>query len=257
MNVTPYADVNQILDILLTRIKAVLGDKLVGLYLEGSLVLGDFEPGISDIDLVAAVASTIDDQEFEALKAMHESLVAEFHAWYDRIEVCYITVDALKSVKSRTSMIVNISPGEPIHRMEARKEWIMNWYLTRETSKTLYGPSPRSIIEPISQAEFVESVIDHVKGWGDWVQDMRNPYAQSYAILTMCRALYAYKNGTQVSKKAAAIWVQQELPEWSDLIQHALAWRQGSKYLSDNDVTHPATVQFVQHVKGLILGNKT
>ena len=255
MQVTPYSDVNNVLEIIITRLRATLGDKLVGLYLEGSLVVGDFEPTISDIDLVAALASEIDDQEFAALQAMHEALVAEHPVWYDRIEVCYITVDALGSVKSRTSMIVNISPGEPIHRTEARREWIMNWYLTRERSVTLYGPSPATIIEPISKAEFIQSVRNHAEGWGDWVNDMRNPYAQSYAILTLCRALYASKNGEQVSKQAAALWVQHQLPEWSDIIQQALEWRQGGKYLGADDATHHRTVQFVDHVRNLILGS--
>ena len=255
MQVTPYSNVNTVLAIITTRLKATLGDTLVGLYLEGSLVVGDFEPRISDIDLVAALASDIDDQEFAALQAMHEALVAEHPAWYDRIEVCYITVDALGSIKSRTSMIVNISPGEPIHRTEARREWLMNWYLTRERSVTLYGPSPATIIEPISKAEFVQSVRDHAAGWKDWVNDMRNPYAQSYAILTLCRALYAYKTGEQVSKKAAALWAQQQLPEWSDVIQQALAWRQGGKYLAADDAIHPRTVQFVNHVRGMIVGS--
>ncbi len=253
MEVTQYSDVNELLEIIITRINSVLGDKMVGLYLEGSLVLGDFEPDISDIDLVVALASDINNKEFEALKGMHEYLVAEYKEWHDRIEVCYITVDALRTVKSHTSMIVNISPGEPIHRTESYKEWIMNWYLTREKSKALYGPSPKSIIEPISKEEFVQSVKDNVKAWGGWVDDMRNPYAQSYAILTICRALYAYKTGEQASKKEAALWAQKELPEWSDVIQSALLWRHGGKYHPANDVTHPRTMQFVNHVRGLIL----
>ncbi|PLS77158.1 MAG: nucleotidyltransferase [Chloroflexi bacterium] len=255
MQLTSYSDVNNVLEIITTRLKATLGDTLVGLYLEGSLVIGDFEPSVSDIDLVAALASDIDDQEFAALQAMHETLVAEHPAWYDRIEVCYISVAALASIKSRTSMIVNISPGEPIHRTEARREWLMNWYLTREKSVTLYGPSPTTIIEPISKAEFVQSVRDHAQGWASWVKDMRNPYAQSYAILTMCRALYAYTNGEQVSKQAAALWAQQQLPEWSDVIQQALVWRKGGKDLGADDAAHPRTVQFVKHVRGLILGS--
>ena len=253
MKLTQYSDVNDVLDILLTRITSILGDKLVGLYLEGSLVLGDFEPSISDIDLLAALSSNVDDTEFEALKEMHDALVTEYKEWYDRIEVCYITIDALKTVKSQTSTIVNISPGEPIHRTESSKEWIMNWYLTRERSIPLFGPSPKDIIEPISKEEFIQSVKDHAKAWGEWVKNMRNPYAQSYAILSISRAFYACRNGDQVSKKQAALWAKKQLPEWSDVIHNALIWRQGGKYNPPDDVTHPKTVQFVNYVRGLIL----
>ncbi|KKU23014.1 MAG: hypothetical protein UX35_C0012G0001, partial [Microgenomates group bacterium GW2011_GWA1_46_15] len=43
MNVTPYSDVNRLLNTLLTRMQSILHDKLVGLYLYGSLVTGDFD----------------------------------------------------------------------------------------------------------------------------------------------------------------------------------------------------------------------
>ncbi len=65
----------------------------------------------------------------------------------------------------------------------------------------------------------------------------------------MCRALYAFKNGEQVSKKQAALWAQKELPEWSPLISNALAWREAYR---DEGVDHastlPETVKFVRFV---------
>jgi predicted nucleotidyltransferase len=53
-NPTPYADVNQLLEQLLSSLQTILGKKLVGLYLYGSLVTGDFDHECSDIDLLAA-----------------------------------------------------------------------------------------------------------------------------------------------------------------------------------------------------------
>src|SRR3990167_1036828 len=110
----PNSEVNNLLNLILTRIKSVLGDKLVGLYLGGSLVLGDFDPEVSDIDLVAALTSEIDDKEFKELENMHAKLVQKYKPWHDRIEVCYVTTAALKKVKASTDNIVNISPGEPL-----------------------------------------------------------------------------------------------------------------------------------------------
>ncbi len=42
-NPTPYADINELLDQLLSRIQAILSERLIGLYLFGSLVTGDFD----------------------------------------------------------------------------------------------------------------------------------------------------------------------------------------------------------------------
>ncbi len=111
IKVTQYPAINQLLDLLVSRINATLGDKLAGLYLEGSLVAGDFEPGISDIDLLAALTSDIDAKELEALEVMHAEFVAEFKEWYDRIEVCYISVQALKNARTFTGPFVNIIPS--------------------------------------------------------------------------------------------------------------------------------------------------
>jgi predicted nucleotidyltransferase len=243
---TPYADINQLLELLLSEMYKVLGAKLIGLYLYGSLVIGDFDPNISDIDLVAALSSDIDDKEFGALQKMHDDFAKKYKEWDDRIEVCYISVAALHAVRSSTSQIANISPGEPFHRRESSKEWLTDWYVVREKGIPLFGPSPKSIIESISKDEFIRSVKANVKAWRIWIHDMHNRKSQAYAILTLCRALYTYKNGEQVSKKQAAKWAEQEFPEWSKLIQNALLWREGWR---NEQVAHaetfPDTLEFV------------
>ncbi len=48
-NPTPYADVNAVLNELLTAVNSVLSEHFVGLYLYGSLASGDFNPETSDI----------------------------------------------------------------------------------------------------------------------------------------------------------------------------------------------------------------
>jgi len=243
MQPTPYSHINKLLNSLLSQLQDILGKKLIGLYLCGSLVLGDFDPTISDIDLVATLSSDIDEREFEALQNMHTAFATTYKEWDDRIEVCYISVAALKTVRSRTSQIANISPGEPFHRRESRKEWLTDWYLVREKSITLFGPSPKTLIEPISKEEFIQAVKEQTKAWGEWIYDIHTRKSQAYAILTMCRALYAYKNGEQVSKKQAAIWAEKELPRWSSLIKNALLWREAWR---DEDVNYEATLQETQ-----------
>src|SRR5689334_2118954 len=90
MQPTPYSDINELLDMLLSQIQAVLQQKLVGVYLYGSLVWGDFDADISDIDLLVATASDIDAQEFAALQRMHHNFVAMHRRWHDRIEIAYL-----------------------------------------------------------------------------------------------------------------------------------------------------------------------
>jgi len=52
----------------------------------------------------------------------------------------------------------------------------------------------------------------------------------SYAVLTMCRALYTLQHGAVVSKPVAARWAQAALGErWAALIERASAWRPGAQ----------------------------
>lgn len=249
MQPTPYEDVNTLINLLLLQIKEILKEKLVGFYLDGSLVLGDFDYEVSDIDLVAAISSDINDTDFEALQKMHTDFAQQHKEWVDRIEVCYITTDALASVKWKTSTIVNISPGEPFHRRESNIEWVMNWYILREKSIALFGPPARTFVEPISKDEFVQAIKAHVSSWRRYINDMHKRKGQAYAILTMCRALYAIKNGEQVSKKKAAEWAMSELPEWSELIRSAIIWRYTKDESQINhEATFPETKRFVLSV---------
>jgi predicted nucleotidyltransferase len=249
MQPTAHPDINDLLDTLLSQIRAVLHQKLVGVYLYGSLVWGDFDHDISDIDLLVATSSDIDDEEFRALQRMQQDFVEKHKRWDDRIEIAYLSVTALQTFKSHPSKIAIVSPGEPFHIKDAGKDWLINWYMVQEKGRTLFGPDPKTVIDPISKAEFIHAVQEQAKDWGDWIYHAHTRKGQAYAILTMCRALYAYRHGEQLSKRQAAVWAQKQLPQWSALISNALLWRVAWRDETvDDDATFPETLRFVQFI---------
>lgn len=251
---TSYKNINKLLNTLLSQMQSVLGEKLVGLYLYGSLVTDDFDQNVSDIDLLAILESSLNDQEFEQLQKMHQDFANEYKEWSDRVEVQYMPKVALKNFKTEESEVVVISPGEPFHKKIVGKHFLINWYIVQEKGLTLFGADPKKIIEQISKEEFIQAVKDHTKSWSEWVKDMKSKGAQAYAILTLCRAIYAVRNGEQVSKKQAADWARKELPEWEDLINKALAWYKSKENKNINgDSTYPETERFVNFVRDLIL----
>ena len=257
MKPTQYQNINNLLDILLSKMQQVLGEKLVGLYLYGSLVIGDFDESISDIDLLAVLESELNDEEFKALQKMHEDFASEYKEWDNRIEVQYMPKSALKTFKTQETEVAIISPGESFHLKKVGKRWLINWYLVSKKGVTIFGPSPKSLIPPISKAEFIQTNKEHIKECGEWVKDMHTKRAQAYAILTMCRALYAIKFGEQPSKKQAALWAEKELPQWSQLIKDALIWRVGEKESHSDDIkTYPETEQFVNYVISLTMESR-
>ncbi len=247
MPITADAEIDDLLNDLLARIQDVLGQKLVGVYLYGSLVWGDFDHRSSDIDLVIAISSDIDAQEFSNLDSMQLRFVATYPHWNGRIEIVYVSTAALRTFKSHSSQIAVISPGEPFHFKETDPGWLMNWFMVQEQGRTLFGPAPTTLIDHISKEEFIQTVKAHAARWGEWIYDSRTRPSQAYASLTMCRALYTCTYGVQVSKRKAAEWAAQELPEWAGLINSALQWRAAWR---DETIDHaasvPDTLRFVQ-----------
>lgn len=249
MPITSYADINAILHSLRSQIQGILGEKLVGVYLYGSLVTGDFDHAISDIDLLAVTSSQIDDQDFDRLDRMHAEFVAGHPQWNDRIEIAYLATAALATFRTQSSPIAIISPGEPFHLKEAGKDWLINWWVVRSYGVALAGPEPEQVIPAITREEFLQAVREQVHAWSSYITETRHsrPY-QAYAILTLCRALYACANGEQVSKQRAGLWAADHFPEWSALIHNALAWRTAWREQADPEATFPETVRFVQFV---------
>ncbi|MCC6166444.1 MAG: DUF4111 domain-containing protein, partial [Caldilineaceae bacterium] len=219
MQRTPYADVNEILAGLPAQMQAILGEKLVGLYLYGSLVAGDFDAGISDMDLLAALTADLNEREFSHLDAMHQAIVAAHPRWNDRIEIAYLSLDGLKTFRTQTSPLGIISPGEPFHIVQAGADWLINWYMVREIGRTLYGPAPTALIPPMAGEEFIQTVKEHAQAWqGRITGYSQRRKSQAYAILTLCRALYTCRHGAQVSKRQAALWAIETYPQWASLI---------------------------------------
>jgi protein-tyrosine-phosphatase len=181
---------------------------------------------------------------------MHKDFVKEYTEWDDRIEVQYFSKEGLNNFRVKQSSMVVISPGDPLHKVQAGIEWLLNWYFVQDYGITLLGPSPSTFIEPISKEEFICAVKEQGLEWKEYIKRTisSRPY-QSYAILTMCRTLYSLKNKEQVSKKKAAVWAKEQIQSYAWLIEDALKWRADYKNDTINhEETYPITVEFVNHV---------
>jgi hypothetical protein len=249
MSFTAYPAIDLLLEELRSHIRYILGDKLIGLYLYGSLVTGDFDPVNSDLDLLAVLHSELSADEFARLDALHGGFVAAHPQWEERVEIAYLTQAALKTFRTQSSPIAIISPGEPFHFKEAGHDWLINWWIVRRQGVALYGSPAQDVIDPIGDDEFQAAVRRQVYEWRTYIYTAERRKSQAYAILTLCRALYAWHNGEQVSKRRAAEWAADAFPQWSAQIRDAWQWRSAPDDEGvDHAATRPATVQFAQAV---------
>src|SRR5690242_3275903 len=93
---TPYADVNAVLAHFLRQIRAVLGGQFRGMYLDGSLALGDFNPQTSDIDFIVTTATTLSDNHFLSLRDLHARFNASDSPWATEVEAVYLPENAFR-----------------------------------------------------------------------------------------------------------------------------------------------------------------
>lgn len=246
------------MECLFSKIHKVLGNKLLGLYLYGSATAGDFDQKISDIDLLAVINKDLNKQEFSALEKMHSNFVSQYPEWKDRIEVAYLSAEGLGEFKNKRGKIAVISPGEPLNIKDAGNDWLINWYAVQENGIALFGPNQASIIPIISKDEYVNANKEDVLFWRERIKKYSNQSTRgscAHVIFTLCRAMYGYKKGKQISKKEAALWVSTEFPKWAYLIKEATAWRktQWDKRQEKVESAFPMVVQFVNFAIDQIL----
>ena len=201
------------------------GASLVGLYLYGSLATGDFEPDVSDIDVIAVLTDVPDERLVWRLREMHASVAEASPEWDERIEVDYVSVRGLADCMTDTTTIARISPGEPMHVVEAGRDFLLDWYPARQVGLTVLGPPLGSLIPPIPDEEYLEEVRRYLVGFAHRFDDDASRGSQAYVILTMCRGLAMLRSGDRPSKREAAENAKREFPRWSDLIDRALRWR--------------------------------
>ena len=229
---TPHPQVNRLLRDLLTGARAALGDAFAGMYLYGSLALGDFNPRSSDIDFLVATAAEVTAEQLGALQPMHPPLAAGRTKWARELEGSYIPLAALRRYRPPDTRHPHIDRGSPALQVEQHDtDWIIQRFSLREHGVTLAGPAPQTLIDPISADDLRQAVRDLMWWWELQLTDtqrVETPAYQVYTILSMCRIRYTLLHGDILSKPAAVRWALQALePRWAGLIQAAQAWQPG------------------------------
>jgi len=227
-NPTPYAEVNVVLGELLAGVQRILGADLRGMYLYGSLALGDFTPHRSDIDVVVVTAEAPEDDQAAALQVLHSDLAARYVPWGAELEVTYMPQRALRRYDPAHARYPSIQRGETLVVEQHDSGGIIQRHVLREHGITLVGPPIREQIDPIDPDDLRRDVLAIGREWLAALhadpRPLRHQGYQGYVVMTICRMLYTLQFGTVVSKPTACRWAREALgPRWAPLIDRALA----------------------------------
>jgi hypothetical protein len=230
-----YPDAGGIVKILLADARAVLGTRLVGLYLHGSLASGDFNPQTSDIDFLVVTASHLPPESFLALQEMHARLFASGPPCSKRLEGAYIPRHDLRRHDPAHTPVPWVGVDGHFAFETLGSDWIIQRWILREKGIVIAGPPLAGLIDPVSPEELRAAVGQSLQEW--WSPPFPSPERfqsgeyRVYAVLTMCRSLYVLDHGRVASKPEAARWATQAFKEpWQALVASATAWRPGMEF---------------------------
>jgi hypothetical protein len=227
---TPWPEVNELVARLRDGVTDALGERLVGLYLSGSLAAGDFDPSSSDIDFVAAVTEELPPDRVDALGTVHAVLAASGLPYAHYLEGSYVPLGALRRYDPADAHHPTVGADWPFGVHQHGHDGVFNRVILRDHGVVVLGPDPAALVDPVGPEELLDAVRALLRDFwaiqdehSDWLRP-RN--YQAFAVLSMCRALYTLEHGRLASKPVTAAWAMQHLdPPWTDQVDRALIWR--------------------------------
>jgi streptomycin 3"-adenylyltransferase len=192
-------------------LKRALGDRLVGVYLHGSLVLGCFNPQRSDVDVLVITTRRLEAAERDAVVMLVRRETGSWQraGWPRPVELTSLALGDLRPWRYPTPYDVHVSssspdgagPGED-HDLAAHI-WIL-----RRHGRALVGAPVGELFPEVPDQDYLDSIgrdFDSCRDEGyEWPR---------YAILSMARVWAARTTGEVHSKETAAEWALPRLPE--------------------------------------------
>ena len=204
--------------------QSILGDDLVGLYLQGSFALGDADEH-SDVDWIAVVEAELSDEQVAELQSMHQRLYGLDTTWAQHLEGSYFPKGRIRRVEPSPAELWFLDNGSSELELDTHCNTAVVRWTVRERGVTLAGPDPRELIDPVSEDDLRAYAAWALEEWVDWANSLpsMSRRAQNLLVVSFCRILQTLETGQLTSKREAGEWALKALPaEWSSLITDAL-----------------------------------
>ena len=205
---------------------AALGETVAGVILHGSLTLGDYLPGRSDVDLLVVVDDPLTDVQLDALSGVAAAHRAEAPGRVDLRVVTRQVAGAPTPVPPMEAYI-EITPGLDLYverRHPGERDLVVEFSMCRAHGRSLVGAAPAELIGEVP-AGWVVAVGD--AQLADWQAIGDDPRHAELTVLTTCRIWRFAEEGRYSSKPAAGAWALGRDPTLQ-VVRDALQQRHGN-----------------------------
>ncbi|MEM9674070.1 MAG: aminoglycoside adenylyltransferase domain-containing protein [Bacteroidota bacterium] len=213
------AKVREIIFSLRDGLQNTLSDKLLGLYLYGSLAYGCFNSETSDIDFVVVLSEPLTSEEEQKIAQLHERLGHD-PEYGKRIEGTYMTEEQVKTDDYPPDFLFYVEGKEFVKAKEGQGEqdFPMHRQHLHESGLKIIGYEPQKLFLPVPWEILRRSLQQEMPFIKE--QFEKRPI---YAVLNLCRVVRAYETHKLSSKKQGGEWGLQNFPtEFHEMIQTAL-----------------------------------
>ena len=245
--VTPE-DVADFGDRVAGALRSSLGQEFVGAYFVGSIALGGYVSGQSDIDIAAVCEQTIPHDTRQAIAT--ELLQVTTHCPARGLEFSLYRLDVVSSPPEGADFEVNVNGGP---RMDVRVRlspdeqpgfwYVLDRAIAHRHGVTIAGPPAADVFADAPRERLLDAMRESMR----WHRTHER--ATLYSVLNGCRAWRFAAEDTLGSKLAGAAWARSR---WHDrsLIDAAVDLRHGRAARLDED----AVDEFLVHVEHALDG---
>ncbi|MFS1304060.1 nucleotidyltransferase domain-containing protein [Streptosporangium longisporum] len=214
-----------------------------GLYLEGSVALGDFRPRTSDIDFVAVTATPPEGAATAALERVHERLLA--HRPRPFFDGVYLTWDDLRRGPDITGPRPRCHEGRFHPGTDGTAPaGPVTWRTLAGHGTTLRGPEPAGLDlwhDPRALAVWTDDNLDRYwrrlcdrasRPFGLWGQAALGGYGTVWIVTGVTRLHFTLATGDITSKEGACRHALEAFPpRWHRVVEEALRIRRADRAL--------------------------
>jgi len=225
---------------------SILIEELVGAYFVGSIALGDYVGGHSDIDVVAVCRRRLDE---ETKTALAERLVETTASCPARgLELTLYRAEVASSAAKEAGFEVNVNGGPRMTRevhlssqAEPRFWYVLDRAIAHRRAITIFGPPAAEVFSDITRQVLLEVMGESMR----WHREHEK--ATLYSVLNASRAWRFAVDDVLGSKLEGAAWARRRW--WAAaLVDAALELRHGRPARLDADEVD----RFLAYVEGAL-----
>ncbi|HEX8745464.1 MAG TPA: aminoglycoside adenylyltransferase domain-containing protein [Thermoleophilaceae bacterium] len=196
----------------------------------GSAPLGDYVPGVSDLDVAAIAPEPVGDPEAVAAPLLHSALPCPAR----RLELVVYRVEQAAAPTATLEFELDLVTGADGDRLRTERggepahRYLLDLAMARDRGCSLSGPPVRELIGPVPRGDLVDALVAGLR----WAA-AEGPESPD-TVLNACRAARFALAGDWLSKAEAADWAMQSGSD-PRLVALALEARRGGPLRTGSD----------------------